>query len=119
MHEQLEILMQVQDLKAQRRDLTEGGLEREVQREAFALEPDQAIAQLEEKITEILTELEPQVRKRYERLSNGVQRPVVPVIKGMCYGCFVSIPISIASDPQERSKLRNCDHCGRFLYFMD
>jgi predicted nucleic acid-binding Zn-ribbon protein len=31
----------------------------------------------------------------------------------------VSVPISVASDPAERIKLRNCDHCGRFLYFVD
>jgi predicted nucleic acid-binding Zn-ribbon protein len=119
MHAQLEILLQVQDLKAQRRDLAEGMSERQVQQEAFALEADRAIVQLEEKIGELLDELEPKIRKRYDRLEVGVQRPVVPVIKGMCYGCFVSVSISVASDPQERAKLRNCDHCGRFLYFVD
>jgi uncharacterized protein len=120
MDAQVEILLQVQDLKAQRRDLEEGaGGSREFQQEAFHLEVDQAIAKLDEKIEEVLEELDPRVRRRYDRVVTGGGRAVVPVINGMCYGCFVSVPIAVSSDPAERRKLRNCDHCGRFLYFVD
>jgi predicted nucleic acid-binding Zn-ribbon protein len=119
MDAQLEILLQIQDLKAQRRDLAESETERQVEVEAFHLQVDQAVAQLDEKIHELEDELAPQIRKRYERLSGGVPRVVVPAINGICYGCFVSVPTSVASDPVERSKLRNCDHCSRFLYFVD
>jgi predicted nucleic acid-binding Zn-ribbon protein len=118
MDSQVEILLQIQDLKAQRRDLEEGG-GRDFQEKAFNLKPDEAIAQLDEKIDELMNELEPAVRRRYDRIATGGQRAVVPVIKGMCYGCFVSVPIAVSSDPAERIKLRNCDHCGRFLYFVD
>lgn len=116
---QLEILLQIQDLKAQRRDLEEGGSEREVEREAFDLDIDHALALLDEKIVEVVGELDPRVRKRYHRLAGGIERVVVPAIKGTCYGCFVSVPVSVSSDPAERAKLRNCESCGRFLYFID
>jgi len=119
MDAQLEILLQIQDLKAQRRDLEEGETGRQVQQEAFNLDVETAIADLDEKIAEVVAELDPQVRRRYERVSTGAQRAVVPAINGTCYGCFVSVPISVSSDAGERAKLRNCDHCGRFLYFVD
>jgi uncharacterized protein len=117
MDAQVEILLQIQDLKAQRRELEEGG-GREVQQNAFNLEADEAIAQLDEKIEEVMNELDPAIRRRYDRIAAGGQRAMVPVIKGMCYGCFVAVPTAVSSDPAQRRKLRNCDHCGRFLYFV-
>lgn len=119
MDSQLEILLQIQDLKAQRRDLEEGEVGRQVQQEAFNLDVETAIAHLDQKIAEVVGELDPRVRKRYDRLSTGIRRAVVPAISGTCYGCFVSVPVSVSSDPAERARLRNCDHCGRFLYFVD
>jgi predicted nucleic acid-binding Zn-ribbon protein len=120
MDAQLEILLQIQDLKGQRRDLEEGGLQRQMEEEAFDLKVDEALAMLDEKIAEVVDELDPRVRKRYHRLAGGrVERVVVPAIKGTCYGCFVSVPVSVSSDPSERAKLRNCESCGRFLYFID
>jgi predicted nucleic acid-binding Zn-ribbon protein len=116
---QLEILLQIQDLKAQRLDLADEESGRQVQEESFHLRVDEAIETLNAKIVELESELEPQIRKRYERLAEGMPRVVVPAINGMCYGCFVSVPTSVSSDPAERSKLRNCDHCARFLYFVD
>jgi predicted nucleic acid-binding Zn-ribbon protein len=118
MDAQLEILLQIQDLRAQRRELAEGHPKREVQAEAFQLQADAAIARLDEKIAEVVAELAPGVRQRYERLAAGTERTVAPAINGVCYGCFVSVPISLWSDPVERERLRNCDRCGRFLYFV-
>ncbi len=119
MDAQLEILLQIQDLKGQRRGLEEGRSERQVEEEAFNLRVDEALTGLDEKIDQVMEELDPGVRRRYDRLAGGIDRAVVPVINGVCYGCFVSVATSVASDPAERAKLRNCDHCGRFLYFLD
>jgi predicted nucleic acid-binding Zn-ribbon protein len=115
---QLEILLQIQDLKAQRHELEQGRSEREVQEAAFKMDVDTAIATLDTKITEVMDELSPRVRQRYERVAGNVERVVAPVIGGVCYGCFVAIPTSISSDAGERAKLRNCENCGRFLYFV-
>lgn len=118
MDPQLEILLQIQDLKAQRRDLREVESEREMQEQEFNLSIEDAVASLDEKIAEVENELDPRVRRRYDRLAANTDRVVVPAINGTCYGCFVSVPTSVASDPGERARLRNCDHCGRFLYFV-
>ncbi len=118
MHAQLEILLQIQDLKAQRRELIQGDTATDVQRDEFGLDIEAAAEQLEEKIGDLESELEPTIRSRYNRLAASMDRVVVPAINGTCYGCFVAVPTAIASDPDERNALNNCAHCGRFLYFM-
>ena len=118
MNAQLETLLQIQDLKAQRRELEEAGGGRDIQEEQFNLDVETALKDLDEKIGELESDLDPGTRKRYERLSSGLSRAIVPAINGTCYGCFVSVPTSVSSDHAERNSLKNCDHCGRFLYFV-
>lgn len=114
MHPQLEILLQIQDLRLQQRELAEAG--RDVEEQEFHMNVSEAIATLDEKIAELEDELAPNIRQRYERIAQGRGRPVVPVINGICYGCFVAIPTALASDVTYNEELRHCDNCGRFLY---
>jgi len=118
MHPQLEILLQIQDLKAQRSDLVEVEGERRVEQEEFQINVDEAVERLDQKIAELEDELDPPVRSRYRRLTAGQGRAVVPVINGICYGCFVSIPTALAGDLRRHDEIRHCDHCGRFIYVM-
>jgi uncharacterized protein len=118
MNPELEILLQVQDLKAQRKDLQDADAGARFQEEEFHLDIAAATAQLDEKIAEVVSELDPAIQARYRRLDKALDRVVVPAINGMCYGCFVAVPTAVASDPAERRKLQNCAHCGRFLYFV-
>ena len=92
LHNQLEILLQIQDLKAQRDELAGATGERKVQEEEFHLNADEAVQVLDAKITELEEQLQAAVRSRYQRISRGLQRVVVPAIDGICYGCFVSVP---------------------------
>jgi hypothetical protein len=59
------------------------------------------------------------VRKRYDRLARGMERVVVPAINGHLLRLLRVGPHVRGLGPGERAKLRNCDHCGRFLYFVD
>ena len=118
MHPQLEILLQIQDLRTQRDRLgSEESGEAAIQREAFNIDVDKALATLEAKIGTMEDELEPSVRTRYDRISSGRDRVVAPVIDGTCYACFVSIPTSQGSAGQNRT-LRSCENCGRFIYLV-
>ncbi|HET7276233.1 MAG TPA: C4-type zinc ribbon domain-containing protein [Longimicrobiaceae bacterium] len=119
MHSQLEILLEIQDLKTQRRELDKTPGERQVEEEVFNITIDDALDQLEEKIDEMENSLEPTVRSRYKRLAGSRLRAIVPVIGGTCYGCFVSVPTALASDADRNEELRFCDNCGRFLYLID
>jgi uncharacterized protein len=119
MHPHLEILLEIQDLKTQRRELEVTGGEREVQESVFGLSADEALEQIDEKIVEMLDTLPPPVRSRYERISSRQTRAVVPVIRGTCYGCFVQVPTALSSDSERNEAVRSCQSCGRFLYLID
>ena len=118
MHPQLEILLQLQDLKSQRRELRDAEAERDVEAQEFQLNLDEALAQLDEKITDIEAELTPQIRSRYQRVIKARGRAVVPVVNGTCYGCFVSVATSSGSNQGSNDQVRSCEHCGRFLYVV-
>lgn len=118
MNPQLESLLEIQDLKAQRRELEESA-SREVQEQVFGLSADEALKQLGEKIAEMEAALPGQIRGRYQRMAARHARVVVPVIGGTCYGCFVQIPTSVASGAERNQEIRSCQNCGRFLYLTD
>jgi predicted nucleic acid-binding Zn-ribbon protein len=119
MHAQLEKLLEIQDLKTQRRELRDTPSEREMQEEVFGMEVEEALAQLDKKIAEMEGSLEPAVRARYERVAGKRTRVVAPVIGGVCYGCFVAVPTALSSDAARNDELSFCDSCGRFLYHVD
>jgi predicted nucleic acid-binding Zn-ribbon protein len=49
---------------------------------------------------------------------NSMERVVVPVIDGVCYGCFVSIATAKAGEDEPNKALRTCESCGRFIYVL-
>ena len=118
MHPQLETLLEIQDLKTQRRELDEAS-SREMQEAVFGLSTEQALSHLDAKIVELEESLPMQVRNRYRRIAAKQPRVVVPVIRGTCYGCFVQIPTALASDAERNEEVRSCQNCGRFLYLID
>ncbi|HEX7241141.1 MAG TPA: C4-type zinc ribbon domain-containing protein [Longimicrobiaceae bacterium] len=119
MHPDLEILLEIQDLKTQRKELEGMTTERQVEEEVFNITIEDALLHLDEKIVEMENSLSAPVRGRYTRLSGRRPRVVVPVIGGTCYGCFVSVPTALASDADRNEEIRNCEGCGRFLYLID
>lgn len=118
MHAQLEILLELQDLRAQSRALAEDSL-REVEQEVFALTPDEARSALDQKLGELEDQLDPTVRSRYDSIEGTLERVVVPVINGVCYGCFVATPTAWSSRADRNDEITSCSHCGRFLYYVD
>jgi predicted nucleic acid-binding Zn-ribbon protein len=118
MHAQLEILLELQDLKAQKREMEEVAEETslEIEKKVFQVKPKQAVEHLQEKIEEMEAALEPEVMKRYQLVSGRRARAVVPVLNGVCYGCFMSMPTAMVRTNDE---IRWCEHCGSFVYFVD
>ena len=115
MHAQLEILLQIQDLKAQRRDLADAGTALTMEQEEFNIDIESALAQLDEKIEEMKTGLEPRIRTRLEKITRS-GRPVVPLINGTCYGCFTTVPTASLRTLTNNDQVHACENCGRFLY---
>lgn len=116
MHPQLALLLEIQDLYLQKAALLEEPEVGAVEERDFRLDPQTAVAALEEKIEEMKEDLDPRIRSRCERGLPGRGRMLVPVIGGVCYGCFVSIPtVRATADQQE---LQMCENCGRFIYVL-
>jgi predicted nucleic acid-binding Zn-ribbon protein len=117
MHPHLELLLQLQDLKSQVRELAEGEPDRVVEEQEFHVDIEQAVAQLDQRIGELAQELPPAVRGRLDRFSRGSSRAVVPVLNGTCYGCFSALPTASTST-MRNDRLNVCENCGRFLYVL-
>lgn len=118
MHPQLTILLEIQDLRAQQRELEAESAEEELERIEFKMDPAEAAASIGERISVLEEELTGSIRARYGRISRSLDRVVVPVIGGLCYGCFVAIPTATAREQQPNQALQGCEHCGRFLYIL-
>jgi predicted nucleic acid-binding Zn-ribbon protein len=61
-------------------------------------------------------QLDPELLQRYERLNQRHGRAIVPVINGVCYGCFMRLPTSTATESSKR--VLTCENCGRILYWL-
>lgn len=118
MHPQLEILLQIQDLKSQRRELNENEGGREMEEQEFNIDINEAIAQLGARIDELKQELPPQMRSRLDRFAKTGGRAVVPVINAICYGCFTAVPTASMSELGRNDNVNHCENCGRFLYVV-
>ena len=117
MHPHLTILLEIQDLRGQLRELTDPAAA-QLQREHFNVDLEEAAKVLEAKIEELAHTLDPRIRRRYERTVVSLGRAVVPVIEGVCYGCFVSIATATAGEVGPNEALRTCESCGRFIYVL-
>ena len=118
MHPQLELLLELQDLNTQRQSLATEGLEG-VEAEVFEIRPEEALAILDAKIGELAERLDAPVRTRFVDISDSLGRAVAPVLNGICYGCFVAVPTAWSSEVSRNDRINVCDHCGRFLYYVD
>ncbi|MCL7976508.1 MAG: C4-type zinc ribbon domain-containing protein, partial [marine benthic group bacterium] len=85
----------------------------------FELRPSEALEILDGKIEELAGRLEAPVRARFSEVSQSLGRAVAPVLNGICYGCFVAIPTAWSSEVSRNDRINVCDHCGRFLYYVD
>ena len=118
MHPHLTILLEIQDLRGQLRELTTDPDAARVQAEHFNVDLDEAAKALDAKIGELVAGLDPRVRRTYERMAAKFKRVVVPVIDGVCYGCLESIATATAGEADPNEALRGCEHCGRFIYVL-
>ena len=116
MNPQLMLLLEIQDLHIQRTALLEEPGFDSVEKKHFNIDAETAVEALDQKIEELKGELDPSIRKRCEKGFPALGRMVVPVIGGVCYGCFVSIPTSRTGEGNQGVEI--CESCGRFIYVL-
>jgi predicted nucleic acid-binding Zn-ribbon protein len=110
--EMLHLLVELQDLDLMIREAA-------VQEEknlGFQIED---VSKLQEARENLADELSPEVLKLYERIMERFDRAVVPVHRGICLGCFMSLPTALAQTVKRHQGIRVCENCGRILYWLD
>ena len=117
MDPRLTILLEIQDLKEHIRELKTQPAAASLQAEHFNIDVDDAIRSLEAKVSDLAGGLDPQLRRRFDRIAATMDRVVVPVINGVCFGCHVSIATATAGAQGPRP-VRSCENCGRFIYIL-
>jgi predicted nucleic acid-binding Zn-ribbon protein len=118
MDAQLTTILEIQDLRANVRELEAHAGVGALEEDEFGIVPKDAVVTLESRIEELVGQLSVPVRRRYERIAGHVERVMVPVIAGTCYGCYVSVATATAGETDPNAELQSCEHCGRFLYFL-
>lgn len=118
MNPDLMILLEIQDLRSKARELEGDSEMEELEQEHFQIDPVEARKQLEERALALEDELSDRIRRRYDRVKGNLDRVIVPVIHGVCYGCFVSIATAVARDQDPNQNIQSCENCGRFLYIL-
>jgi predicted nucleic acid-binding Zn-ribbon protein len=76
------------------------------------------VSRLQEARQNLADALSPEVLRRYERLMERYERAVVPVYKGICLGCFMSLPTAQAQNVKRQEGIKGCENCGRILYWL-
>lgn len=118
LHPQLVTLLEIQDLRTKIDEL-EGETELdELEQEHFNIDPEEAVEQLRGRIEALEGELDRRIRSRYDRVKKSLKRVVVPVINGVCYGCYVSIATAVAREQDPNEAVQSCESCGRFIYIL-
>lgn len=119
MSDALTTLLEVQDLRSKLREMQDETSQLgAVEETHFNVDPAVFREQLEAKIAALVEALEPKLRRRYDQVAGRLDRVVVPVINGVCYGCFVSIATAHAGEEKPNETLRTCESCGRFIYVL-
>jgi len=107
----LQLLVELQDLDLMIREAA-------VQEEKNLGFEIKDVSRLQEARRKLADALSPEVLKRYERLMERFDRAVVPVHRGVCLGCFMSLPTAQAQTVKRHAGIKVCENCGRILYWL-
>jgi len=88
-------------------------------------EMEQRLAFLESEIKKLanekpkfLDELDPQLKRRYERIIDKLGDFAVTHVEGdVCQGCFATIPPQTVNEVKKNDRIMTCEACGRILVY--
>ena len=76
------------------------------------------VKRLEAEKPKILAELEPQTKKRYDRILAKLNDfAVTHIDDDVCQGCYSRIPPQMALEVKKNDQIITCEVCGRILVF--
>jgi predicted nucleic acid-binding Zn-ribbon protein len=109
---QLETLIMLQDLDLMIKEMSDQKTASQMSRIGFEVE---AVDNLREARQELARKIEPDLLAVYTRLMERYPRAIVPVRNNVCLACFLKQPTKYSTTDD---KIRWCNHCNRFLYFI-
>jgi uncharacterized protein len=115
MHEQLKLLVILQDLDTMIRESTDPEKLKEMKTIGFEF---QGIEKLKAARGKLAEGIEKPYLSLYERVAKRHGRAVVPVEDRTCLGCFQNVPPSFFSEISADRPVKVCENCGRILYFV-
>lgn len=78
------------------------------------------VAKLESEKPKLLAELDPRIKKRYDRILAKMNDFAVTHIQSdICQGCFTRIPPQVAVEVRKNEELITCEACGRILVYYN
>jgi predicted nucleic acid-binding Zn-ribbon protein len=105
----IELLIALQDLLQLKRDIADHSYNE------LGFETGDVTA-IDEEIESLEAEIDPVIMRRYETIRRKYDRPLVPIRRGVCYGCFVKFPMGRMAEMSEQGVPIFCESCGRMLY---
>ena len=115
MHEQLKLLVSLQDLDTLIKESQDKDRKAELENLGFSLENLGPLRDAREKLVK---RIDVRYLRVYERLHGKHGRAVVPVENKTCLGCFQSVPPSFFSEITRNQPVKVCENCGRILYLL-
>lgn len=109
----VQLLLALQDLEQMTREAQDATNREALEKMGF---PVTGLDQLKEAHEKLEARIPRTLVSRYHRLSERLGRAVVPVVDGVCTGCFTNIP-SIFTSAVNQDKVVYCETCGRILFW--
>lgn len=116
MHEQLKMLVILQDLDTMIRECSDPEKLKELK--TFGFEFD-GIDKLKAARAKLASTVDKKYLSLYERVARRHGRAVVPVEDRTCLGCFQSVPPMFFSEVSADQPVKVCENCGRILYILN
>jgi predicted nucleic acid-binding Zn-ribbon protein len=116
MHEQLKLLVSLQDLDTMIRETSDPERLKELISLGFEVKGLETLKKAREKLAGTV---ERRYLLLYERTAKKLGRAVVPVEGRTCLGCFQNLPGSFFSEISASEPVKVCENCGRILYMLN
>ncbi len=118
MGDQLDYLIKIQDLTSRKNEMQNDSTVEQFEEMGFKIDRKRELKILDKTIEEIIGQLDQSTQDLYNRVLRKYSRPLVPVINGTCYGCFVAVPTAQDTGRKEENVLETCSNCGRIIYWI-
>jgi predicted nucleic acid-binding Zn-ribbon protein len=110
---EVQLLVALQDLEQMIREAEDRKNREALEKMGFPVTGVEELRKAQKKLED---KLPPGLMGRYRKLSARSGRAVVPVVDGVCTGCFTNVP-AIFTSSVNAGKVMYCETCGRVLFW--